>query len=82
MANPLYNALFQTNQNVSTITQLAQAMKNGTNPIQMLMGLSATNPEAKSIVQALQNGANAQQLFYSLCEQKNIVPSTILNQLK
>lgn len=78
MSNPLLNALFQT----GGMSPIIQAFKNGGNPSAILRQAAQNNPSLQPIVQALNQGTNPQQLFYNLCQQRGIDPTTILNQLK
>lgn len=55
---------------------------NSKNPMEMIMKLSQSNPSLQPVVQALQSGANPQQLFYQLCSSRGVNPHDILNQLK
>lgn len=51
------------------------------NPMQALSQMAAGNPNVRPIVQALNNGANPQQVFYSLCQQRGINPQEFLRNI-
>ncbi len=82
MANPILNAIFNSSPQMNSIYQIINAYKNGNNPVALLNQLAKNNPQLQPIVQAIQNGANPQQLFYEMCQQKGIDPSSILNKMK
>lgn len=52
------------------------------NPMVMLQNMAMNNPQARQILQLLQNGQNPQQLFYQLCKERGIDPQQFLNNLQ
>lgn len=82
MANPLFNSLFGAMPQINSMKQIVDLYKKGGNPASLIQQMAQNNPQFQPIAQALQNGANPQQLFYNLCQQKGIDPNTILSQLK
>ena len=61
--------------------QLRSLMNAGRNPMAMIQSMAAQNPAMQPVLQALRNGANPQQLFNSLCQQRGINPQEFLRQL-
>ena len=43
--------------------------------------IASQNPQMQPILQALQGGANPQQLFASLCQQRGINPQEFMRQI-
>ena len=60
---------------------LRSMMNAGRNPMAMLQNMAAQNPALQPVMQALRNGANPQQLFQSLCQQRGINPQEFLKML-
>lgn len=56
-------------------------MIRGQNPMQALAQMAASNPNVQPIVKALNGGANPQQLFYSLCQQRGINPQEFMQNI-
>lgn len=56
-------------------------MLRGQNPMQALSQMAMSNPSVQPIVQALNQGANPQQVFYSLCQQRGINPQEFLRNI-
>ena len=61
--------------------QLRSMYKNMGNPMQMLNQMAMQNPRMQPIVQALQGGANPQQLFNTLCQQRGINPQEFIRMI-
>ena len=61
--------------------QLRNMYKNMGNPMQMIQSMAMQNPQMQPILQALQNGANPQQLYQSLCQQRGINPQEFLRNI-
>lgn len=59
---------------------MLQSMRGG-NPMQALSQMAMGNPQLQPIMQALQGGANPQQLFVSLCRKRGINPQEFMRQL-
>lgn len=51
------------------------------NPMQMIQSMAMQNPRFQPILQALQGGANPQQLFNSLCQQRGINPQEFIRMI-
>ena len=79
MPNPFYQN--QSTQQYSNFRNMYQAMVNSKNPMQLLNNLALQNPNMKPIVDMLNKGANPQQLFTSLCQQRGINPQEFLKQI-
>lgn len=85
--NPLLNNPFSNlnNNNVPQVNpQIKQliGMMQGQNPMQMLMNMAKQNPQLKSVVDMLNNGANPEQLVRSICQQRGIDVNQLLSQFK
>ncbi len=71
------------NDNVQSLRQMANAVKNSRNPQMMLMQLAQSNPQMKQAIEYIgQNGGNAKEAFYALAKQKGVNPDTILNMFR
>lgn len=81
MGNP-FNALNPNNPlRGYDFNQLRNMYKNMGNPMQMLNQMAMQNPRMQPIVQALQGGANPQQLFNTLCQQRGINPREFVKNI-
>ena len=80
MANPLLSAMALNN--MSSFRDIYSLYKSGGNPMALLNNMAKTNPQLSNVMKAIQQGANPQQLFYSLCQQRGIDPNTILSQFR
>lgn len=83
MSNPL--ARFNPNNpmrgyDFGALRNMYQSMRGG-NPMQMIQQMAASNPQMRPIVQALNQGANPQQIFASMCQQRGINPQEFMRQL-
>lgn len=83
MPNP-FNALNPSNPmrgyDFGYLRNLYQTL-NGRNPMQALGQMALRNPRMQPVFQALQGGANPQQLFKSLCQQRGINPDEFINNI-
>ena len=71
------------NDNVQSLRQMANAVRNSQNPQMMLMQLAQSNPQMKQAIEYIgQNGGNAKEAFYALAKQKGVNPDTILNMFR
>lgn len=81
MGNP-FNALNPNNPlRGYDFNQLRNMYKNMGNPMQALSQMAMQNPRMQPIMQALQSGANPQQLFNSLCQQRGINPTEFIKNI-
>ena len=60
---------------------LRNMYRNMGNPMQMIQSMAMQNPRFQPILQALQGGANPQQLFQTLCQQRGINPQEFLRNI-
>lgn len=71
------------NDNVQSLRQMANAVRNSRNPQMMLMQLAQSNPQMKQAIEYIgRNGGNAKEAFYALAKQKGVNPDTILNMFR
>lgn len=56
-------------------------MMNASNPMQLFSQLAMQNPRLQPILNALNGGANPQQLFYSMCQQRGVDPQAFLKSI-
>ena len=67
----------------NNVKQMANMMKMYSNPQMMLNQLAQNNPQAKELVNLLQNsGKSPKDLFYQMAQEKGVDPNEILNMLK
>lgn len=65
------------------IMQMYKAVMTAQNPSQIMQNYMQQNPQMQQTVNFInQNGGNAKQLYYSVCQQRNTDPNIIINQLK
>lgn len=74
MPNPLLQP------NYGQIKEIYNAMKSG-NPMQMFQQMASRNPNMKPILNMLNNGANPQQVFYQICQQRGINPDEFIKNI-
>lgn len=60
---------------------IQQLYRNMGNPMQLLNQAVKSNPQMRPIMDALNRGANPQQMFYSLCQQRGINPQEFLRNI-
>lgn len=81
MSNP-FNILNPTNamnaNNMAQFKNAYQMLKNSPNPIAMFKQMAMNNPKLQPIVNMLNSGANPQQIFNSMCQQRGINPQEFL----
>ena len=71
------------NDNVQSLRQMANAVRNSRNPQMVLMQLAQSNPQMKQAIEYIgQNGGNAKEAFYAMAKQKGVNPDTILNMFR
>ena len=84
MPNP-FNVLNPANpmnaNRMGNLRSMYQSLRSSNNPMALFQQMAYRNPQLQPIAQALGNGANPQQLFYSLCQQRGINPSEFLRQI-
>ena len=80
--NPILNQMMMTALGNNPFMQMFQQVMNASNPNAMLQSLAQSNDSLKKTLDFInQNGGNAKQLFYSVAQQKNVDPNTIIKQL-
>ena len=57
-------------------------IKQSRNPQQLVMNMLMQNPQGKNILQTIQNGGNAKELFYKMAQQKGINPNQFISMFK
>lgn len=81
--NPIINQMMSAMFKNNPIMNMYKMVMNAQNPNAMMQTLAQQNePLQKTLEFINQNGGNAKQLFYSVAQQKNVDPNTILNQMK
>ena len=81
MANP-FNDLNPINAyDMNGIQNAYKTIMGARNPMQAFQSLAMGNPRLQPIMQALQGGANPQQLFDSMCRQRGIDPNEFIKRL-
>lgn len=85
MANP-FNIINPSNpmnaNRIGEMKSMYQAFRNTNNPIALFQQLAGRNPRLQPILNQLKNGANPQQLFNQVCQQRGINPQELMNMLK
>ena len=70
------------NQLYQELNQQSSPAPQNNNLVNGLNNLLQSNPNLKSIINMIKNGANPKQMFFEMAKQKGIDPSTILSQIK
>lgn len=66
----------------NNISDMMTMIKQSRNPQQLVMNMLMQNPQGKSILQTIQNGGNAKELFYQMAQQKGINPNQFISMFK
>ena len=77
MSNP-FNIM---NGNMGAIQNAYRLLTTARNPMQAFQQLAQNNPQLQPIMNALMNGANPQQLFTSMCQQRGINPNDFIRSI-
>ena len=84
MGNPFNslnpNAQFNANQ-MAGFRNMYQLLTQSSNPVQTFRQLAMNNPNLQPIVNMLNQGANPQQIFNNMCQQRGINPQEFLRNL-
>ena len=75
-ANNPYNA-----NNMAGMRNAYQMLTQSQNPMAVFQQMAQQNPNLQPVMNMLRNGANPQQLFYSMCQQRGINPQEFLKNL-
>ena len=70
------------NQLYQELNQQSSPAPQNNNLVNGINNLLQSNPNLKSIINMIKNGANPKQMFFEMAKQKGIDPSTILSQIK
>lgn len=88
MASSIYSQMnsqnrMQNNGQINQIKQLANALKNSNNPMQLLQNVGQNNPQIANVMSMLNNsGMSAKDMFYQVANQRGINPNDIMSILK
>lgn len=84
MSNP-FNVLNPSNpyntNNMAGMRSIYQSLMNSKNPMQMFQQMARGNPQLQPIMQMLNQGANPQQIFMSMCQQRGINADEFIKNL-
>lgn len=85
MSNP-FNTINPQNpynvNNMAGIRNLYQSFRNsGNNPMQLLQNMAMSNPQLQPVFNMLRNGANPQQVFMNICQQRGINAQEFIRNL-
>ena len=79
--NPIINQMM--NGFMSGFTNMFKQVKAAQNPNAMMQSMAQNNSQLGQTMSFInQNGGNAKQLYYSMCQQKDVDPNIIINNLK
>lgn len=85
MGNP-FNALNPNNpynsNGMANIRNAYQMLTSSRNPMQVFQQLAGQNPQLQPILGMLRGGANPQQLFMNMCQQRGINPYEFIKNIK
>lgn len=72
----------QNNPQLGSIKQAYNMFQNGNmNPMQIINNMAMQNPQFKPFAQMLQNGANPEQVFRQMCQQRGIDANQFIQML-
>lgn len=75
--------LGKSNPTMMGINQMIGMVKAAQNPQAAVSQLAQSNPQMQQVMNVVnQNGGNAKQAFYNLCQQRGVDPNSILSQLQ
>ena len=81
--NPIINQMMNFSFANNPIMQMFKMVMGANNKTNTLQSLAQSNPQLQQTLDFInKNGGNAQQLYYSVCQQRNTDPNIIINQLK
>ncbi len=81
--NPIVNQMMQTMFSNNPLMQLYKTVVSAKNPAQMMQNVTQQNQQLQQTMNFInQNGGNAKQLYYNVCQQRNTDPNIIINQLR
>lgn len=63
------------------VNSMYKALAQSKNPYDMFTRLASNNPNLQPIVNAIKNGANPQQVFNDLCNERGINPNEFLKNI-
>ena len=66
---------------MNPIQNAYQVLTTAKNPMQAFYQIAQQNPNLQPIVNLLNNGANPQQLFVSMCQQRGINPNEFIRNI-
>ena len=80
--NPILNQMMSSMMGNNPFIKLFQAVKTAQNPTAAMQSMTQNNPQLAQVMDYVnKNGGNAKQLYYNMCQQKNVDPNIIINQL-
>lgn len=85
--NSLYQQVMGKNlslpNNFAQIKQMMNAVKNSSNPQQLIGNMMNQNPQIRQVMNMVQSsGKSPKDLFYEMAKQRGINPDEIINMLK
>ena len=78
MRNPMLDVLSR-NQSMNPLIEM---VRNSKNPQAMVEHLARTNPQMKSVMDAVKMYGDPKTAFYKMAESKGVDPESILRQLR
>ncbi len=67
---------------VNQMKNMYQMIMGSRNPMMAFQQLASNNPQLQPVLQMLQRGANPEQIFRQMCQQRNINADDMINQIK
>ena len=78
--NPIINQLMFGFQN--NFINMFNKVKAAQNPNTLMQSMMQSNPQLNETLNYItKNGGNAKQLYYAMCQRKNVDPNIIINKL-
>lgn len=83
MSNPfkVMNNTYANMPNMNNIRQTYQMLKSKGDPMVLMQNMAQNSPQLKPILQAMNGGLSAQQIFNNLCQQRGIDPNEFIKNI-
>lgn len=81
MANPFNTLNPMNNYDMGSIQNAYKALTTAKNPMQVFQQMAMNNPRLQPVLSMLNQGANPQQLFMNMCQQRGINPQQFLRNI-
>lgn len=81
MSNPFNTLNPMNNYDMGSIQNAYRALTTSNNPMQVFQQMAMNNPRLQPVLNMLNQGANPQQLFVNMCQQRGIDPNAFIRNI-